>query len=581
MMKTIPFKTKIYALFCCVIVITVLTSYLSVNHVVSGYIQSSQEEAINQQIAFVQQKLGDDIQQKILLASNLNFGVTNVKKMLAETGFHNIVKVIGDMAFDANGVIEDTNRVNQLRSLIAPAGKAVQVSPILFEDNKPLLRILVPRGADSAYFFYLDLTPVAAMLQKASAGSSHYALQDSQGTVLYGAKPRPDWQPLPHALDIKGQTWQLTGYVDRDYIQGITNGLNRTITLALTVAGVLIIALSIIAIRVAYRPILSLRNLVSELSQGNGDLTRRLKVTSEDDLGMISSGINQFISRLQSMLLEVQQATERLNDGIRQLGEQTDESKLLLDHHVQETDQAVTAITEMSSTASSVAENAATAARLTQETSTQAQDSRQVVDTAINSVSALVDEVESTSHSIQAMQGHAEQISSVLGVIGGIAEQTNLLALNAAIEAARAGEQGRGFAVVADEVRALAARTQTSTMEIKEMLGRLQQGTQTVVQAMNSTKASCQRTAANSAQVTHSLDEMATHIVDINDLSCLMATAAEEQRAVTEEITRNMNAIKEVIHQLQATGDATVASTGDIANSYRQLSDIVNRFRLQ
>ena len=580
-MKVMPFKTKIYVLFCSVIFITVLTSYFSVNYVVSHYIRDSQTASINQQIALVKDKLIGDIHQKILLASNLNFGVTNVKKTLEETGFHNIVKVIGDMAFDSGGVIEDAARVNELRALIGPANNQVQVSPILFENKKPLVRILVPRGADSAYFFYLDLTPLQTLLHKASQGGSHFELKDSAGTLLFSEKPDGQLIPLAHKLDVKGKTWVLTGFVDTDYIQGITDQLNRTITLALLVAGILIMLLSVAATRVAYRPIISLRELVAELSQGNGDLTRRLVVTGQDDLGQISAGINRFIQSLQEMMLEVDSATARLSHGIQQLTHQTEANKRLIDSHVQETHQAVTAITEMSSTASSVAENAAAAAQLTQETNEQANASRLVVNTAITSVTTLVDEVETTAGSIQTMQQDAEQISSVLGVIGSIAEQTNLLALNAAIEAARAGEQGRGFAVVADEVRALAARTQSSTREIKEMLGKLQHGTQMVVQSIDSTKQSCLRTADNTSRVTTALDEMSTHIVDINDLSTLMATAAEEQRAVTEEISRNMNAIKEVIHSLQVNGEETIHSTASMGETYRQLSDIVSHFKLR
>lgn len=485
------------------------------------------------------------------------------------------------MAFDGGGVIEDAARVNELRALIGPANNQVQVSPILFENKKPLVRILVPRGADSAYFFYLDLTPLQTLLHKASQGGSHFELQDSEGTLLFSEKSDGQLIPLAHKLDVKGKTWVLTGFVDVDYIQGITDQLNRTITLALLIAGILIMLLSVAATRVAYRPIISLRELVAELSQGNGDLTRRLVVTGQDDLGQISAGINRFIQSLQEMMLEVDGATARLSHGIQQLTHQTEANKQLIDSHVQETDLAVTAITEMSSTASSVAENAAAAARLTQETNEQANASRLVVNTAITSVTTLVDEVEATAGSIQTMQQDAEQISSVLGVIGSIAEQTNLLALNAAIEAARAGEQGRGFAVVADEVRALAARTQSSTREIKEMLGKLQSGTQMVVQSIDSTKHSCLRTADNTSLVTTALDEMSTHIVDINDLSTMMATAAEEQRAVTEEISRNMNAIKDVIHSLQVNGEETIHSTASMSETYRQLSDIVSHFKLR
>jgi len=576
-----PFKVKINVLLLLAILVTIGTAWFSVNHFISGYIRTQATQNINEQITLVKEKLAGDINQKVLLAANLNLGVTSVKKALQETGFHNIVKVIGDMAFDVNGVIDDKARVEALRKLIPAANNQITVSPLEQLDGKPVISILVPRGADSAYLYYLDMSEFKALLAKVSGEGRYFSLSDSQGQVLYSSKPQGETESRPNKLDIRGSSWTLTGYIDLDYIRAMTQALNGKITLALLGVAALVLLISMVALNLAYRPILSLRDLVQELSRGSGDLTRRLTVTSTDDLGQISAGINRFIERLQEMMGEVRQASGQLNEGISGLARQTGSAQGLLAEHVRETEQVVTAINEMSRTAVSVSESAASTAQLTGQSQQLASQSRRVVDQAMASVTALVTEVEATAHSITAMQQDVQQIGSILGVIGGIAEQTNLLALNAAIEAARAGEQGRGFAVVADEVRSLAGRTQKSTAEIQTMLTRLQRGTQTVVAAMGNTRQSCQDAAENTSKVNVSLDLMAGEVVEINDLISHIATAAEQQSAVAEEINRNMSAIAEVITQLKGNGERTVESSTSMQHTYDRLREIVGHFRLE
>ena len=576
-----PFKVKINVLLLLAILVTIGTAWFSVNHFISGYIRTQATQNINEQITLVKEKLAGDINQKVLLAANLNLGVTSVKKALQETGFHNIVKLIGDMAFDVNGVIDDKARVEALRKLIPAANNQITVSSLEQLDGKPVISILVPRGADSAYLYYLDMSEFKELLAKVSGEGRYFSLADSQGQVLYSSKPQGESESRPNQLDIRGSQWILTGYVDLDYIQAMTQALNGKITLALLGVAALVLVISMVALNLAYRPILSLRDLVQELSRGSGDLTRRLTVTSTDDLGQISAGINRFIERLQEMMGEVREASGQLNEGISGLARQTGSAQGLLAEHVRETEQVVTAINEMSRTAVSVSESAASTAQLTGQSQQLANQSRRVVDQAMTSVTALVTEVETTAHSIAAMQQDVQQIGSILGVIGGIAEQTNLLALNAAIEAARAGEQGRGFAVVADEVRSLAGRTQKSTAEIQTMLTRLQRGTQTVVAAMGNTRQSCQDAAENTSKVNASLDLMAGEVVEINDLISHIATAAEQQSAVAEEINRNMSAIAEVITQLKGNGERTVESSTSMQHTYDRLREIVGHFRLE
>ncbi|HDY7422148.1 TPA: methyl-accepting chemotaxis protein [Vibrio vulnificus] len=377
------------------------------------------------------------------------------------------------------------------------------------------------------------------------------------------------------------QYWTLMVFVDQDTaLAGVREAQNEAI-----VTGVILLLVSavvmVLTLEHAYRPLLKLKKAVLGLSKGSGDLTARLTVEGSDDLAQISEGFNRFVQSLQGMMLQVSEASQNISSNIVQLNQTAVENEKVLITHSAETDQVVTAITEMSESARSVAENVTQSNRITEGASKEAKQSLEIVNNAVTTVSALVNDVEEMSDRIVSMNQDANKISEVLNVIGEISEQTNLLALNAAIEAARAGEQGRGFAVVADEVRALAARTQNSTTEISEMLSKLLDGTSSVVASMERTKQQCQSTASKTSEVSNSLNLMSGSVRDIDDVSTQIAAATEEQSTVAAELSRNMLAIRDIVTNLVASGRQTVAATESLADSNHELDKLVSNFKLQ
>ncbi|ELV8801449.1 methyl-accepting chemotaxis protein [Vibrio vulnificus] len=377
------------------------------------------------------------------------------------------------------------------------------------------------------------------------------------------------------------QYWTLMVFVDQDTaLAGVREAQNEAI-----VTGVILLLVSavvmVLTLEHAYKPLLKLKKAVLGLSKGSGDLTARLTVEGGDDLAQISEGFNRFVQSLQGMMMQVSEASQNISSNIVQLNQTAVENEKVLITHSAETDQVVTAITEMSESARSVAENVTQSNRITEGASKEAKQSLEIVNNAVTTVSALVNDVEEMSNRIVSMNQDANKISEVLNVIGEISEQTNLLALNAAIEAARAGEQGRGFAVVADEVRALAARTQNSTTEISEMLSKLLDGTSSVVASMERTKQQCQSTASKTSEVSNSLNLMSGSVRDIDDVSTQIAAATEEQSTVAAELSRNMLAIRDIVTNLVASGRQTVAATESLADSNHELDKLVSNFKLQ
>ncbi|HAS8360494.1 TPA: methyl-accepting chemotaxis protein [Vibrio vulnificus] len=377
------------------------------------------------------------------------------------------------------------------------------------------------------------------------------------------------------------QYWTLMVFVDQDTaLAGVREAQNEAI-----VTGVILLLVSavvmVLTLEHAYKPLLKLKKAVLGLSKGSGDLTARLTVEGGDDLAQISEGFNRFVQSLQGMMMQVSEASQNISSNIVQLNQTAVENEKVLITHSAETDQVVTAITEMSESARSVAENVTQSNRITEGASKEAKQSLEIVNNAVTTVSALVNDVEEMSNRIVSMNQDANKISEVLNVIGEISEQTNLLALNAAIEAARAGEQGRGFAVVADEVRALAARTQNSTTEISEMLSKLLDGTSSVVASMERTKQQCQSTVSKTSEVSNSLNLMSGSVRDIDDVSTQIAAATEEQSTVAAELSRNMLAIRDIVTNLVASGRQTVAATESLADSNHELDKLVSNFKLQ
>ncbi|MGY2272750.1 methyl-accepting chemotaxis protein [Pseudomonas reactans] len=380
---------------------------------------------------------------------------------------------------------------------------------------------------------------------------------------------------------IGGTPWFLATALPTSLITAQRDDVLGTLALLQIPMVLLLVLLAVYAIRQLVQRMKSLKTNIDALSAGDADLTRRITIRAEDELGAIGHSVNRFIVYLQNMIGEVTQATGAMSSSLEQLQRTSAHTNQILVRHASETDQTVTAITEMSSTADTVAQNAAETAAFTQRANEHADRSRVVVGEASTSVSALIGEVSSATHSVENMRQDAARITETLGVIGAIAGQTNLLALNAAIEAARAGEQGRGFAVVADEVRALAARTQASTSQINDMLTRLTAGVSSSVAAMENTQASCQSAADATARVNTGLDEMAGSVSHINNLSTQIATAAEQQSAVTEEINRSMVQIRQMVEELVQSGHATETNTQSLLEANGRVIALMGRFKVQ
>jgi methyl-accepting chemotaxis protein len=311
-----------------------------------------------------------------------------------------------------------------------------------------------------------------------------------------------------------------------------------------------------------------------------GDLTFHLEVDRRDEVGQLLAAFEAMTGRLRAALQAIGGAAGRVASAADQLSAITAESRRAIQQEELRIDQVATAVNQMSATVHEVARNAQGAAEAATDSDRSAADGKAVVGAAVQAIHALAAGVEQASGVIQALHGDTEDVAAILDTIRGIAEQTNLLALNAAIEAARAGEQGRGFAVVADEVRALASRSRDATGQIQQVIAKLQAAAEGAVAVMQDGRGQAARSVEQASAAGTALEAIAARVAAIRDMNAQIASAAEEQTAVAADIDRNVTEISQIAQQTTAAAERTAGAAEDLARLADELRSETGRFKL-
>jgi len=311
-----------------------------------------------------------------------------------------------------------------------------------------------------------------------------------------------------------------------------------------------------------------------------GDLTQNIEFVRTDEIGQLLKALLQMQDNLRSLVTHLNESSTQLATSSEELSVVTQDTNQALMQQTSEIQLVATAMNQMNATVHEIASNATSTSSLSNDAAHESSDGSITVQETIRSIESLASDVENAANVIHKLEADSDNIGAVLDVIKGIAEQTNLLALNAAIEAARAGEQGRGFAVVADEVRTLASRTQDSTTEIEEIIDTLQKGTISAVEAMASGETRAKESVEKSIKAGEALKNITNDVSNISDMNTQIATAAEEQTSVAEEINRNINNISEASDQTNRGATETSAASESLSRMAVELQDLIAQFKV-
>jgi len=396
-----------------------------------------------------------------------------------------------------------------------------------------------------------------------------------------------DYSNLPYAIyahrinDFNGNAVGVLEIgMDRShYVDAIDNARNTALIIGI---GALIIGLMIAGFiaRLIGGPLCQAVEAMNEIAEGGGDLTRRLDAEGNNEISRLAGAFNSFAEKVRAMVSQVYGSTTQLASAAEEMSAIMVETNRSTLEQQSETSQVVTAMNEMAATVQEVARNATEAAAAASSADNAAAEGKKVVIDTMSAIENLSSDINSAASVIGQLEKDSENIGTVLDVIKGIAEQTNLLALNAAIEAARAGEQGRGFAVVADEVRTLASRTQQSTQEIQEMIEKLQVGAQSAVKVMDDSRNKAEDSVSQAATAASSLETITNSVSLINDMNTQIATAAEQQSAVAEEINKNILNISDIVDRTADGASQTSTASEELASLAIQLQQLVNQFKV-
>ncbi|EGQ8551900.1 HAMP domain-containing protein [Vibrio parahaemolyticus] len=529
-------------------------------------------------VRLISSEIKQSIERDISVIESLDFGVIGIRDTKQKLGYEQVVKLVNKTALSDKGSL-DKEQSQYYIDLARDHQEGIKITQIFSESGQA--KVIISKKKHSVVdFFTINLSLIGELIQRYSVPGVYFELLDEQSNSIYSTGKLNLELKQTDVVTVAGSNWYLRSYIDYSYIKKIIDGINQDITKYMSLCAFIMLVISLVILNFQLNPLSKLKALVENLAGRDADLTQRINLNRQDEIGHISNSVNCFIDNLQALFKNISRSNVALNDAREELDVQIGRNVSTVSRYSKQSESLSDAINDIRLSSLDIQQQTQQAMELAQQVSSRVSEAVVKGNIAENIVITLGENTDKISSSIGVMETVSQGISSILSSIQKIADQTDLLALNASIEAARAGESGKGFAVVAEEVRMLASKTRSSTIEIDEFLVQFSDSSEQLIGQMSQVLKSSELSRNRTLEVIDQIQLVENAVSEINTINSGISQASDIQCEMMKKLNSEIELSKSLSDEITHSANAIASVHGDISRVSSALTEDVAVFKV-
>lgn len=577
-MKPFSLKNKIIALFIVSLLITIIAAFFSVKFVIGDYINKSYDSRMISNVNLISSEIKQSIERDISVIESLDFSIIGIRDTQKKLGYEQVVKLINKTALSDKGSLSK-EQSQYFINLARDHEEGIKITQIFSKSGQA--KIIVSKKKNGVIdFFTIDLSLIEDLIKRYSIPGVYFELIDEQNNSIYSIGRENLDLKKTDTITVANSRWYLRSYIDYSYIDSTIGGINKDITKYMSFCAFLMLVISLLILNVQLSPLSKLKVLVENLAGSDADLTQRINLNRTDEIGDISKSVNAFIDNLQFLFVNISKSNLLLNYAREELDLHIGRNVSTVASYNAQSKKLLEAIDNIRQSSLDVQKQINQSMELADKVSNQVREAARKGSFVENIVITLSEDTEKISTSIDVMDTVTKGISSILNTIQKIADQTDLLALNASIEAARAGESGKGFAVVAEEVRILASRTRSSTIEINEFLDQFSDSSSQIVRQMSKVLKNSELNRNSTLEIIGQIQMVEKAVDQISMISSSVSIAAIDQSSKMDKLDAEIQLTNDLSEDITDSASSIARVHGDISQVSMALTKDVSIFKV-